>query len=85
MSRVLLLREDGELATSEVTYVDNIHVAGWTKVGVKDLAHASYKQLKSRINSKGNQADDRKYCQPESCHGAWIGLIIHTNLSFPIQ
>ena len=28
MPRLILLREDGEMATQEVTFVDDIHVAG---------------------------------------------------------
>ena len=31
MPRVMMLRADGQLATSERTYVDDIHVAGSTK------------------------------------------------------
>ena len=31
MPRVMLLRTDGELATSERTFVDDIHVAGRVK------------------------------------------------------
>ena len=58
MPRVMLLREDGELATQEVTFVDDVHVAGRTKDGVFDHARSGCKQLKSRMNSAGNQAED---------------------------
>ena len=41
--------------------------------------------MKSGMNSRGNQADDRKYCQPSCTPGAWIGLIVHTNTPFPMK
>ena len=44
MPRVLLLRADGELATSETTFVDDIHVAGRVKDGA-----SSPSALRSRI------------------------------------
>jgi len=85
MPRVLLLRADGELATSETTFVDDIHVAGRVKDGEFDHARDACKQLKARMNSYGNQADDRKFRQPSYWPGAWIGLIIHTNTPFPMK
>ncbi|KAL7532942.1 hypothetical protein ACHAXR_006517 [Thalassiosira sp. AJA248-18] len=83
MPRVMLLREDGELATTEVTFVDDIRVAGRAKDGEFDHATAATKQVKSRMNSFANQADDRKYRQPSLRSGAWSGLIIHTDTPFP--
>ena len=85
MPRVMLLRKDGELATQEVTFVDDIHVAGRTKDGVFNNARAGCKQLKSRMNSLANQADDRKFRQPTPTPGAWNGLIIHTDTPFPMK
>ncbi len=61
MPRVMLLRKDGELVTQEVTFVDDIHVSGRSKEGEFDHATKGCKQLKSRLNSHGNQADDRKF------------------------
>ena len=49
----------------------------------KDLARAGIRQLKSGMNSLGNQADDRKYRQPSTAAGAWKGFIILTNTPFP--
>ncbi len=85
MPRLILLREDGEMATQEVTFVDDIHVAGRTKDGVFDHAKSGCKQLKSRMNSLANQADDRKFRQPTPTPGAWNGLIIHTDTPFPMK
>ena len=85
MPRVMLLREDGELASSEVTFVDDIHVAGRAKDGEFDNTKRACKQLKSRMNSRGNQADDRKYRLPCLTPGAWNGLIIHTDTPFPMK
>lgn len=83
LPEVMLLREDGELATTEVTFVDDIRAAGRCKKGEYDHARAGCKQLKSRMNSVANQADDRKFRQPVERAGAWIGLIIHTDTPFP--
>lgn len=41
------------------------------------------KQLKSRMNLYGNQADDKKYHQSTCRPGAWKGEIIHTDQPFP--
>ena len=85
MPRVMLLREDGELATTEVTFVDDIHVAGRAKDGEFNHAKLACKQLKSRMNSRGNQADERKFRNPSAWPGAWNGLIIHTGTPFPMK
>jgi hypothetical protein len=85
MPRVMLLREDGELATTEVTFVDDIHVAGRAREGKFDNTKKACKQLKSRMNSRGNQADDRKYRLACLTPGAWNGLIIHTDTPFPMK
>jgi len=82
MPRVMLLRKDQELATGEETFVDDCHMAGGAKEGDCDHAEAGCKQLKSRMNSLGNQADDRKYRQPSLQPGAWSGLIIHADTMF---
>ena len=59
----MLLRADGELTTSNVDYVDDIHVAGGCKDGEFDHAWAACKQMKSQMNTWGNQIeDDKKYC-----------------------
>ena len=85
MPRVMLLREDGELATQEVTFVDDVHVAGRKREGVFDHARDGCRQVKARMNSLGNQADNRKFRQPTPTPGAWNGLIIHTNTPFPMK
>ena len=43
MPRAMLLWEDGELATSEVTYVDDVHVAARVKEGEFDHARTACK------------------------------------------
>ena len=85
MPRVMLLKKDNELATTEVTFVDDIRVSGRCKEGRYDNAKTACKQLKSRMNSLGNQADDRKFRQPSELSGAWNGVIIHTNTPFPTK
>jgi hypothetical protein len=58
--RVVLLQKDGELATREADYVDNIHPCIWESDGSNKVRQACT-QLKSGMNSLGNQADDWKY------------------------
>ena len=53
MPRVMSLREDGELACNEATYVDDIHVAGRV-VGDLNLTRRASERLKSRMNHYGN-------------------------------
>jgi hypothetical protein len=84
MPRVMLLRKDGELATREAKYVDDIHPCIREKEGT-DEARATCAQLKSKMNSLGNQADDRKYRLPALTPGAWNGVIIHTATPFPMM
>ncbi|KAL7466321.1 hypothetical protein ACHAXS_006626, partial [Conticribra weissflogii] len=78
---VLVLRKDGELATRKATFVDDIHVVG--RGGESTLR--ACKRLKSKMNSVGNQADDRKYRRPCTTPGAWNGVLIHTNTPFPMK
>jgi len=80
--RVMLLRKDGKLATRQATFVDDIHPTGRDQ-GNDDHTKLACKQLKSRMNSRGNQADDRKYREPSYTPGAWNGVIIHTDTPFP--
>jgi hypothetical protein len=42
-------------------------------------------QLKSGMNSRGNQADDWKYRIPSVTPGAWNGVILHTDTLFPMM
>ena len=78
------LREDGELACNEATYVDDIHVAGRV-VGDLNLTRRASERLKSRMNHYGNQADDRKYRPLTPTPGPWIGGILHTDTPFPMK
>ena len=41
------------------------------------------RQLKTEMNSYGNQADDKKYRRPTCRPGAWKGEIMHTDQPFP--
>ena len=79
LPRVILLRKDNEMATRQATFVDDIRVSGRGK----SLTTQACRQLKSGMNSLGNQADDRKYRQPSTTPGAWKGEIILTNTPFP--
>ena len=78
------LRSDEELACSEATYVDDIHVAGRWVNGVS-LTRLACKHLKARMNHLGNQAGDRKYRDVSTTPGPWIGGIMHTDTPFPMQ
>jgi hypothetical protein len=84
LPRVLLLRKDGELATREADYVDDIHPVVREKDNESKACQACA-QLKSRMNSVGNQADDWKYRLPTSTPGAWNGVIVHTDTPFPMM
>ena len=56
----MLLRRDGEMATREANYVDDIHPSIRERDG-SGKARAACAWLKSKMNSFGNQADNRKY------------------------
>jgi hypothetical protein len=59
LPRVMRIREDGELASSKVNYVDDIHPTARGKDKTNAIILAKF--MKSRMNSVGNQADDKKY------------------------
>ena len=82
LGRVLKLRQDGKLATRQATFMDDIHPTGRDKDG-DDHTKRACAQLKSRMNSRGNRAEDRKYRPPSTTPGAWNGVIIHTDTPFP--
>jgi hypothetical protein len=84
MPRVILLRKDGELATREANYVDDIHPCIREKDGSNEARRACA-QLKTKMNAHGNQADDRKYRLPTVTPGAWNGVIVHTDTPFPMM
>jgi hypothetical protein len=75
------IRGDGELASAQVDYVDDIHPTARGHDNKNAVAAAKW--LKSRMNSVGNQADDRKYRQPTCKPGAWKGEIMHTDQPLP--
>jgi hypothetical protein len=75
------IRGDGELASSQVDYVDDIHPTARGRDNKNAVKAAKW--LKSRMNSVGNQADDRKYRQPTCKPGAWKGEIMHTDQPLP--
>ena len=72
MPQVMLIRKDGELATCYAIFVDDIHPSGCDQKGDKHTKHTC-KQLKLRMNSRGNLAGDRKYHEPLPTPGAWNG------------
>eukprot|EP00804_Cyclotella_cryptica_P003619 CCRYP_002220-RA/>CCRYP_002220-RA protein AED:0.33 eAED:0.28 QI:0/0/0/1/0.25/0.2/5/0/708 len=81
LPHVMRIRKDGELASAQVDYVDDIHP---TARGTDDTnATVAAKYLKSRMNSLGNQADDKKYRRPTCRPGAWKGEIMHTYQPLP--
>ena len=81
LPQVLLIRDDEELATRQVSYVDDHRVAGREEVPTK----IAYHQVQTRMNSHGNQADGRKYRPPMLVPGAWRGDIIHMNTPFHMK
>jgi hypothetical protein len=64
--------------------VDDIHPCIRESEGTSQARDACA-QLKARMNSLGNQADDRKYRLPTLTPGAWNGVIIHTDTPFPMM
>ncbi len=84
MPRVVLVWKDGELATQEVNYVDDIHPVTREK-DEEAKARQACAQLKSKMNLLWNQADDCKYRLPTTTPGAWNGVIIHTDAPFPMM
>lgn len=73
--------KDGELASAEVNYVDDIHPVARGVDSRSTVLLAKF--LKSRMNSVGNQADDKKYRLPICRPGAWKGEIMHTDQPLP--
>ena len=84
MPRVMLLRADGEVATREATFMDDTHVSGRDKDDTEDVRAACH-QMRVGMNSRGNQADCKKYRPPVYCPGAWIGCVLHTDTPFPMK
>jgi hypothetical protein len=81
---VMLLRKDRELATREANYVDDIRPCIQEREG-SFKARRACAQLKSGMNFCGNQVDNWKYRLPTVTPGAWNGVILHTNTSFPMM
>ncbi len=77
MPQVMLLRKNGELATREANYINDIHPCIQGRDGSNEACHACA-QLKSRMNSFGNQTDDWKYRLLTVTPGSWNGVILHT-------
>ncbi len=80
----MLLWKDGELATREAHYVDNIHPCIRKRDGSNE-ARCACTQLKLKMNARGNQADNRKYRLPTVTPVVWNGVIIHTDTLFPMM
>jgi len=79
----MLLQKDGELATREAHYDDDVHPCVRKKEGSNEARWACA-QLKSQMNAWGNQADDRKYRLLTLTPGAWNGVIMHIDTLFPM-
>ena len=84
MPRVMKLRGDGELACGEATFVDDIHLAGRRQQEGHSITRRACQKLKSEMNHRGNQADDRKYRDVSLTPGPWNGGILHTDTPFPL-
>lgn len=85
LPRVMRVRKDGELATAEETFVDDIHLVG-RDTATEARTWEACKKLKSEImNHRGNQADDRKFRKPTTMPGPWNGGLLHTDTPFPMK
>jgi hypothetical protein len=84
MPWVMLLRKDGELATRETNYVDDIHPCIQERCR-SNKACLACAQLKLEMNSQGNQVDDWKYRLFNVTPGAWNGVIVHTDTPFSMM
>lgn len=78
------IRLDGELATNEETFVDDIHVMGRESAG-QDNTWRDCKRLKSEMNHVQNQAEDRKFRKPTPTPGPWNGGLLHIDTPFPMK
>ena len=68
----------------EANYVDDIHLCIREREGMNQ-ARLACAQLKAGMNFLGNQANDRKYCLPTLTPGTLNGVIIHTDIPFPMM
>ena len=81
MPRVMLIRKDGELASNQMRYVDDIHPTTW---GISDdQAKIACKQPKSVMNSVGDRTDYQKIWFSTTQPGAWKGKIMNTEQPSP--
>ena len=80
MPRVMLLREDGELATRRVTFVDDIHGSDRGK-SPEDVREAP-RVLACKMNYYGNQCAGRKFGPPTL---PWNGIMTHTDAPYPVK
>ena len=85
MPRVMKLRKDGELATAQSSYVDDIRGAARDSPDLLPRSWEAARRLKRRMNYFGNQADERKFRPPTVHAGAWRGLIFSTGFPFPLK
>ena len=83
MPRVLLLKEDGELATRRVTFVDDIHGVSRGRDGTE--AGEAARVLAYKINSYGNQCAARKFGPPTLIPRPWNGIMTHTDTPYPVK
>eukprot|EP00986_Skeletonema_menzelii_P016382 scaffold14397_cov80-Skeletonema_menzelii.AAC.1 len=85
LPRVLRIREDGELATMQSTYVDDIRGAARDSPDQPNNSREAARRLKRKMNYYGNQADERKFRPPALNPGAWRGFIFSTGSPFPMK
>ena len=85
LPRVLRIREDGELASTQSTYVDDIRGAARDSPQHPTRSVEAARRLKRKMNYFGNQADERKYRPPTLAAGAWRGVIFSTASPFPMK
>ena len=85
LPRVLLLRKDGELATREVTFVDDIHGMSRGKLPRDLSVKEPPRILATRMNHKGNQCAGRKFGPPTLAPRPWNGIMVHTDAPHPVK
>ena len=83
MPRVLLLKEDGELATRRVTFIDDLHGVSRSRDGSE--AGEAARILACKMNYYGNQCAARKFGPPTLIPRPWNGIMTHTDTPYPVK
>jgi hypothetical protein len=83
MPRVLLLKEDGELATRQAMFVDDLH--GVSRGKDQSEAREAGRVTAFKMNYYGNQVAARKFGPPTLIPRPWNGIMTHTDSPYPVK